>query len=145
MFFGQVVRSCDDDNLLAVPAKLGSSLVSPIVVTQGFDRNILVMPDEVFEKLSRLLMSLNMADPLTRRLQRLLIGNASYVEIDKNGMIMLPDALRQMTGITSEAVWVGQGNYLEIWSQEVWRQQELELQDFISNTQRFVSLNITGL
>jgi len=145
LFFGQLVRSCYEDNRLAVPAKLGSSLVSPIVVTQGFDRNILVMPDDVFEKFIRLLMNLNVADPLTRRLQRLLIGNATYCEIDKNGMIVLPAGLRQMAGITSEAVWVGQGTYMEIWSQESWRQQEFELQDFISNTQRFASLNIAGL
>ena len=144
MFFGQVVRTCDKNNHLATPVNLGSPLIDSIVVTQGFDRNLLVMPVDVFENLSRLVAGLNIADPLTRRLQRMLIGNAVYCEIDREGVFVLPHALKAMAGITSEVVWVGQGKYLEIWSGEFWHQQELELLDIASNTQRFASLSITG-
>ena len=145
MFFGQFVHSCDDNNRLTIPANLEGLRMNPVVVTQGFDRNLLVMPVDVFENLCQVVMGLNIADPLARRLQRLLIGNADYCEIDQVGMIKLPPSLVEFAGINTEAVWVGQGKYLELWSLVLWRQQEIELQDFESNTQRFASLSITGL
>ena len=145
MFFGQLVRTCDKNNFLATPDNLGSPLEGSIVVTPGFDRNLLVMTMDVFENLAQSVLSLNIADPVARRLQRMLIGNAVNCIIDRKGVIELPTGLKNMAGITTDVVWVGQGKYLEIWDRDLWHQQERELLDTEANTQRFASLNITGL
>ena len=40
--------------------------------------------------------------------------------MDKQGRILIPSVLREYAGIEKEAVLVGTGNHLEIWSKERW-------------------------
>ncbi|MEE8288814.1 MAG: cell division/cell wall cluster transcriptional repressor MraZ, partial [Nitrosomonadaceae bacterium] len=71
-------------------------------------------------------------NPQTRSLQRLLVGNASDVEMDGAGRILVPPPLRQFAGLTKNVVLVGQGAKLELWEEEKWNQQienSLELKD----------------
>ena len=41
-------------------------------------------------------------------------------EVDKQGRILLPAVLREFAGIEKDAVMVGVGNRIEIWSKESW-------------------------
>jgi len=116
-----------------------------VVVTQGFDQNILAMPVEAFQGLSKLLMGLNIADPLARSLQRLLLGNASFLEIQSDGTIILPERLSKFAGVDSEIVIIGQGKYFEVWSKTLWQHQEFILQDVESNCQKFASMDLSGM
>ena len=59
--------------------------------------------------------------PGTRWLQRILIGHATDLELDGNGRILLPAPLRDHCGLDKALVLVGQGNKIEIWSQDTWR------------------------
>ena len=90
-------------------------------------------------------MALNIADPRARSLKRMLIGNAFYSEIDEHGTILLPVLLKEFAGLTSEVVWVGQGKYFEVWSSALWQKEELDLENAEANSQRFSTMNITGL
>jgi len=145
LFYGQYNRSIDKHHRLEIPAGLRAALDGRVVITQGFDRNLLALPVDAFKDLARLVSALNIADPLARGLMRLLLGNAAYCEIDQTGSVVVPAALEQLAELQAEAVWVGQGKYLEIWSQALWRDQELSLQDAEANSQRFSSMNLAGL
>ncbi len=145
MFIGQHQSLCSEKNSLEIPEVYRGFFGGKVVVTQGFEKNILILPVETFEKLSKLLMALNITDPLVRGLQRLLLGSASYSQIDRDGSIDLPAALKQFAGLTSKAILVGQGGYFEVWSQDGWKKQEKDLQDAQENSSRFSSLNLAGL
>ena len=41
-------------------------------------------------------------------------------EVDKQGRILLPAVLREFAGIEKDAVMIGVGNRIEIWSKERW-------------------------
>ena len=58
--------------------------------------------------------------PGVRRIQRLLIGYASELEFDGSGRVLLPQSLREYAGLQKKLVLVGQGDKLELWSEEVW-------------------------
>ena len=145
MFYGQHQFSINEKNRMQIPTALRELFTGKAVITQGFERNILVLPVNVFESLAKLVMALNITDPLARSLQRLLLGNASYCEIDGLGTIEIPVSLKEFSGITAEGILVGQGRYVEAWSPANWLKQELDLQDAEANSQRFVSLNLSGL
>ena len=145
MFFGQYHYPFDENYRVEIPENFRELLAGQVVVTQGFDRNILVLPVEAFQNLTRLVMALNIADPLARGLMRLLLGNASYSKIDQSGTISLQGSLKEFAGLQSGVVLVGQGKYFEVWSQASWHQQEVYLQDVEANSQRFTSLNLAGL
>jgi MraZ protein len=145
LFYGQYHNQFKENNRLEIPANFRELLAGRVVITQGFDRNILALSLEAFEDLSRLVMALNITDPLARGLMRMLLGNASFLEIDQSGAISLKGSLKEYAGLDSEVVLVGQGKYFELWSRAVWHEQEIDLQDAEANSQRFASINLGGL
>ncbi len=66
------------------------------------------------------LNSLSSFNPQIRSLQRLLVGNASDVEMDGAGRILVPPPLRQFAGLSKDVVLVGQGAKFELWDDEKW-------------------------
>ena len=65
-------------------------------------------------------MSLSSFNPRTRDLQRLLVGNASDVEIDGAGRILIPAPLRKFAGLEKDVALVGQGARFELWDEAKW-------------------------
>jgi len=142
LFLGQFTCSFDNKNHLVLPAKLGGLLKSGGYVTQGFDRNLLVLTAGAFEEVYRQIMAVSLTDPLGRLLLRLILGTAAELEMDEAGNIVLPEYLKGFAKLEGAAVVIGQGDYLEIWSPGLWSRQQLEIQDSESNSQRFAMLNL---
>ena len=121
MFLGEYEHTVDDKGRMAIPAKFRAGLAEGLVVTRGFDQNLLVYPMTVWRELAVRINALPMAQPAARNLRRLLFGSAADVEIDKQGRILLPANLREYAGITGEAVVAGLDTFIEIWSNERWQ------------------------
>jgi len=58
----------------------------------------------------------------TRRIQRLLIGHATDLEMDGNGRVLLPAPLREHAALDKKVVLLGQGKKFEIWDEALWLQ-----------------------
>jgi MraZ protein len=127
MFRGGTPISLDNKGRLAVPAKYREGLMSfcagRLVITADPSRCLLVYPQPVWEPLEQKLNSLSSFNPQIRSLQRLLVGNASDVEMDGAGRILLPPLLRQFAGLSKDVVLVGQGAKFELWDDEKWNLQ----------------------
>ena len=61
--------------------------------------------------------------PEVGRLQRLMLGYASDIELDGNGRLLLPSALRAHASLDKKVVLVGQGKKLELWSESLWESE----------------------
>jgi MraZ protein len=68
-------------------------------------------------------MGLSSFNPRTRDLQRLLVGNASDVEMDAAGRILVPAPLRKFAGLDKDVALVGQGTRFELWDEARWGEQ----------------------
>jgi MraZ protein len=143
MFLGQYYYSLDEKSRLTVPACYRDLLSDGAFVTQGFDCNILVLTTGAFQEIYKCVMAMNIADPLVRLLIRMLLGNASQLEMDESGSIIVPQKLRELADLKDEAVIVGQGDYFEIWAPLLWNRQEIRLQDAEANAQRLAVLDLT--
>ena len=55
-----------------------------------------------------------------KKFSRFFLAGATSCEVDKQGRILLPQILRDFAGIEKEAVLVGVGSRIEIWSRERW-------------------------
>lgn len=120
MFLGEYEHSVDIKGRLAVPAKFRSQLEGGLVVTRGFERCLQVYPMEQWQILSERVSSLSVSAVEQRQLRRLLFGNASDMDLDKQGRILLPSNLRSYAGIGDIAVVVGMNTFFEIWSKSDW-------------------------
>jgi MraZ protein len=142
MFFGQFEHSIDDKGRLTIPARFRDIVGETVYITQGFDNNLMALPSEAYEQLSKEIMSTSVTDPNARDLKRQFFANTSQSEIDKAGRILIPSYLRDLAGIINEAVVVGNGTFFEIWARERWIEKNTSLQDPEKNARKYVEFNI---
>ncbi len=60
---------------------------------------------------------------------RRMFGTAAYLEPDKQGRVLIPDAARKRTAIDKEFTLVGVRDHMEIWNREEWAQERERLFD----------------
>jgi MraZ protein len=142
MFLNQYHHSFDDKSRLTIPAKFRELPADGAYVVQGLDRNLMVLPPAVFQILYDRLMAMSLTDPAARLLRHIILGNAMQVVPDGSGRILLSQNLREYAGLKTEVVFVGQGDYFEIWATEPWQEQQDQINDAATNAQRFATLDL---
>ncbi|MBC8335614.1 MAG: hypothetical protein H8E29_10135 [Anaerolineales bacterium] len=145
MFYGQYTSQIDTNRSITLPGYFLNELAGNIYMIQGFDRNLIIMSENSFTKLYQRVIGLNMADPLVRLLARLLLGNTVLTQLKEADKMQLSERLSDYAELSEEnqAVLVGQGDHVEIWSQPNWEKQNLDLQDSVTNANRFASLDLS--
>ena len=133
VFRGVSQLALDAKGRLAIPAKHRDALArrapdaatpgtvaGTVVITADPSRCLLVYPRAAWEPIQARLMSLSSFNPEIRSLQRLIVGFADDVELDGNGRILVPPALREYASLDHHVVLVGQGNKFELWDAAKW-------------------------
>ena len=59
----------------------------------------------------------------TRRLQRLMVGHATELELDGQGRLLVPPELREFAALQRHGMLIGQGNRLELWDESRWNER----------------------
>ncbi len=142
MFLNQYQHSFDDKGRLTIPSKFRELPAEGAFVVQGLDRNLMVLPPAVFQLLYDRLMAMNLTDPTARLLRRIILGNALRVVPDGAERILLSPNLKEYADLKENVVFVGQGDYFEIWSPELWKEQEVQVSNAEANAQRFAALDL---
>jgi MraZ protein len=142
LFLGKYFLKFDKTKRLSIPSQFRDELAGHFYITQGFDRNLLVLTQAAFQEIYRRVGSLNMTDPLARILLRLILGTAYELRIDKNGNLVIPDDLKEFANLQEDILLLGQGDYFEIWSADLWVNQETQLKDVDANSSRFSKLTV---
>lgn len=127
MFRGVTSLTLDSKGRLAVPAKFREVLQlragGKLVITADSTSCLLLYPAPDWEPIQQKLMGLSSFSPRTRDLQRLLVGNASDVDVDGAGRILIPGPLRRFAGLEKDVALVGQGVRFELWDEAKWSAQ----------------------
>lgn len=134
MFRGINSITLDVKGRLAMPSRYRDLLLQNqknrfVVTIDTEDTCLLLYPELEWQKIEASLQRLPSFNPAARRIQRLLIGHATDVDLDNQGRILLPLELRNYALLQKQAVLIGQGNKFEIWDELKWqerRQQWLE-------------------
>ncbi|TPE52019.1 division/cell wall cluster transcriptional repressor MraZ [Maribrevibacterium harenarium] len=149
MFRGIHQVSVDAKGRLALPARLRDELgqydeAGVVVTIDPISRCLLLYPLSEWEQIQEKLDKLPSFQPQARRLQRLLVGHATDVELDSAGRMLVPAPLREFAGIERRVTLLGQGRKLEIWAAEEWDAQR---NDYLTlsqeDSQSLESLDIT--
>ncbi|MCW9025246.1 MAG: division/cell wall cluster transcriptional repressor MraZ [Gammaproteobacteria bacterium] len=128
MLRGVNTLNLDAKGRMAIPSRyrdrLSSQCDRQVVVTLDIrDPCLLLYPLPEWETIERELGRLGNLNTEARRLQRILIGHATDLEMDGNGRILLPPALRKTVDLEKHIALVGQGNKFEIWNEDTWNSQ----------------------
>lgn len=108
-----------------MPSRYRDELVSRcagqlIVTIDAIDPCLCVYPLPEWELIEAKLRELPSLREETRRLQRLLIGNAVDLELDGSGRFLVPPRLRAHAGLDKHAMLVGQLNKFQLWNEDAW-------------------------
>jgi MraZ protein len=129
MFRGANKLTLDAKGRLVMPTRyrerLQESCGGKLVVT--IDKQcLLIYPVPRWEDIERQLMALPSLNPEARRLQRLMVGHATDLELDASGRLLLPPELREVASLTRDAMLIGQGERFELWDQARWNERRDE-------------------
>jgi MraZ protein len=126
MFRGANRITLDAKGRLAVPTRYRGRIEercgNQIVVTVDRDHCLLVYPFPEWEEIERRIARLPTLNRQVRRLQRLMLGHATEVELDGQGRILLSKELRDFAAIDRQVMFIGQGNKFEIWDEQRWNE-----------------------
>jgi MraZ protein len=115
----------DAKGRMALPARfrdVWEGCAGQLVVTvDDREKCLLLYPLPEWEVVQRKLETLSNVRRGRRRLQRLLVGHATDLEVDGSGRILLPPMLREHAQLKKKVVLLGQSNKFEIWAEELWQ------------------------
>lgn len=143
MFLGQYEHTIDEKGRMTIPARYRDLIQDGAYITSGFDHNLMILTNATFERLYARMSDMNMADPATRQVRRLVLSNAARLEVDRAGRALIPQYLRDAIQLGDTAIVVGVGEYFEVWSPELWSQQNTLLNDPEANAHRFAALDLS--
>lgn len=152
MFRGINVVTIDPKGRLALPARYRDILTNQhegalVLTIDTEEKCLLLYPQAAWRLIEEKLQSLPSFNPIARRVQRLLIGHATDLELDKNGRFLVPPALRTYAELDKHVVMIGQGNKFELWDEHLWEmrrdawlKEELHHEDALPDEMKHISL-----
>jgi MraZ protein len=130
MFRGVNKLTLDAKGRMVMPTRYRERLLErcggKLVVTVDKDQCLLIYPLPDWEEIERKLMRLPSLNVQARRLQRLMVGHATDLELDGHGRLLLPPSLREYSLLTRDAVLIGQGLRFELWDEARWNERRDE-------------------
>ncbi len=127
MLRGATKVTLDAKGRLAIPTRyrerITASCDGQLVATVDKDYCLLIYPFPDWEEIEMKLVALPSLNKQARRLQRLMVGYATEIDIDGHGRILLPRELREFAGLGRQAILLGQGNKFELWDEDSWNKK----------------------
>lgn len=117
---GEFQHNMDQKSRLIIPATIRQEVGTQVVLTRGMDGCLYGYPASEWEKLSQQLAELPLTSKQNRAFIRFFYAAAVESEFDKQGRVIISQALRTYAGLEKECVVVGMFNHLEIWSKSRW-------------------------
>jgi MraZ protein len=114
MFRGATKVTLDAKGRMAIPARYRERLLAVaagrLVATVDRDYCLLIYPLPDWEEIERKLVRLPTLNKQVRRLQGLMHGYATELDLDGHVLVLLTRELREFAGLERQAMLIGQGN-----------------------------------
>jgi len=124
MFLGEYEHKIDAKGRVAIPPKFRGEFWEGIVLARGLERCILAYPPSVWKEIAERFDTMPIARSKSRRISRVIFATAFSLELDEQGRLVMPPPLRQHAEIKETVIIAGINNYLEIWSKELWEEEQ---------------------
>lgn len=116
---GTYNHNVDDKGRINFPAKLREQLGETFWIARGTsDKFLSVYSVEGWKKV--LMQVKDLTGPQGEKLRRWICSGAAEVTPDKQGRILIPQALRRYAGLERDVVIAGTGRKAEIWDYNRW-------------------------
>jgi len=122
IFTGRYEKTIDAKNRIQLPSRMRQS-IDPgddgelLYVTLGdFERTLWLFTKRDFEELAQRIQTEVMSDPEARQFELQFYSMTEAVELDKQGRLVLPEALLKWSELERDVFVIGQKSRMEIWN-----------------------------
>ena len=127
-FHGTFDHTLDAKNRLTVPSKLRTAFAEGAFLVRSAEKCISLYPSATYSALTEAALSgLNPLSAQARELRRYFHSNASQVELDSAGRVMLSARQLEHANIERDVVVIGAGECLELWDPSTWAAYDQDL------------------
>lgn len=133
MLLGQYEGKLSEKQQISLPSKLRQILGDRLVITKGFEQCLVVVAEKDWKTLLEGTEGKPFTDRATRDVQRFLLGNASFVELDNKGRCVLPAHLRLHAQLHEDIIYAGIQRFIEVWDKKMWEEQQQRLSKEVSS------------
>ena len=134
MLSGEYEHTLDEKNRLTLPARFRPRFAEGLVLTRGMDSCLSIYGKEEFSR--SIEARLAELDPLSREsrlMHRFYFSGTVEAVPDKQGRVMVPQALMQKVGIEREVLVAGVLDHLEVWDRATWREYMKQVEENVEN------------
>ncbi len=126
MFIGEYDHNLDGKNRLSIPSKFreiveGGEEAKGFYVTLGLDTCLFLFTASQWERVTSALRARSFTDANARKFQRIFYSNAVYVDIDRQGRVLIPESLKVAAQIARQVSLVGVDERIEVWDRARWK------------------------
>ena len=127
MLIGTYEHNIDSKCRVIIPAKFREELGEVFYATKGKDKTVMILSKEGWEKLGADIASKPSATVV--KLRRFFFSSAVECRPDKQGRVLLSQALIEYAGLSKDVVINGAGSQVEIWDLARWKEYNCDLTD----------------
>lgn len=118
MLIGNYQHNIDPKGRVIMPAKFREELGDIFYATKGKDNTVTVLSKSAWDELGQKIAAMPTAK--TVQITRFLFSCAAELIPDKQGRVLIPQALREYAGLDKDVVINGTGSKVEIWDKVSW-------------------------
>ena len=122
LFVGEYKHSIDAKNRLFIPAKYRDMLGESFYITRKMEKCLAIYSESEWSKLTDKLNTL--PDSVVGSIKQFLYSKTISATPDSQGRVVLPPELLGYASIDKNAVIIGVGDHLQIWSDKLWEEKE---------------------
>jgi len=124
MFLGEFEYRIDEKGRLPLPPRFRSFFKDGVIIAPSPDKCLSVYTTFEWKKMAENLAGSGLLASKMRKIYRARFATAFHTEIDAQGRISLPNALRVYAGIGTDIVVAGANSYLELWDKTAWETEK---------------------
>jgi|SRR5699024_2188728 len=130
-FKGQYQHSVDKKGRVSLPAKLRKNLnpdaKESFTILRGLEKCLYIYPADEWQKVEDRLAKINSFSKEGRTVKRNFLRFAEDFTLDKQNRVPLSQSLCEWAGIDGQAVFIGSGERIEVWSPQKLEEMDAEL------------------
>lgn len=132
VLIGKHTNTLDPKGRVIIPAAFRNDLNEKFILTKGIEECLYIYPEEEWQSLvERLRTNLPSSKKGNRDAKRFFSSNAVECEVDKQGRILIPQALREHASLDKDILFVGDLIKVEVWNPDMY--QDIDATD-VRNT-----------
>lgn len=128
MFRGRYVHTISSTGRVSIPSRFREvcrdKYTDETFVITNFDRCLVAYPLKEWNEIEQKISELPQFKQDVTSFLRYLMGGAVDCPIDGQGRVLIPNSLREYANINKEVVLIGMLKKIEIWSKEIWDEEE---------------------